>query len=600
MQGKGQLSTRGGRQSTGGKGMTQRVLGPSGSPRRRRWLLVPFALAIMATAIFAFGASGASLPGSNFEIDDPAGATTGANLVTNGVSPAIDWDAIPNTGSPNEVRATDTPTGTNDNSYKGGGSKEDDVCPGASEGGVPNNKSDLQTFGSYKEPVAGGPGVLHVFWQRVNSPQGTTNMDFEFNKSVTPCGGDSPNVQRTQGDILLQFDVDQGGKIATLSKRTWNGNATAGSWSDAVPLTSTVAIGAINQVTIPAAQTDGISTTDLTARTFGEASFDLASVFDPLKCESFGSAMLKSRSSSEFNSALKDFIAPIPLNIQNCGTVIIRKVTQPAGDSQSFGYTKSFTTDPASANTFSLTGEAANDDKTFNNVIFGTGLTVIEDAPPAGWAFVSLDCSASNAGVPAADRVVDPATRKVTFTINSASDVLDCTYTNRKLLGAIEVTKTAKHAASGSSTPVAQAGVSFTVNGVTKATGTDGKACFDGLTFAAAGTSYDVVETLPPGYSADEADLTKEVVVNNAATCTETPYVGESVAFSNTPLTDLTITIDSKVDGGTASTVACTNGGPNGATGTTTGTNGDGTFSAPNLPLKVGANAIVCTIVIDP
>jgi hypothetical protein len=576
-----------------------KIIGPSGSPRRRRWLFAPLFLAFAATLVFAFAATSANLPGSNFEIDDPAGATTGANLTVEGAAPAIDWIGTA------ETRTQDNATGANDNSYKGGGSKEDDVCPVAeSTGGIPNNKSDLQFFGAFKESVGTGPGMLHVFWQRVNSPQGTTNMDFEFNKSSTPCGGGSPNVQRTAGDILLQFDVDQGGKVATLSKRTWIGNATAGNWSAAVPLSETVAIGAINQVPILAANSDGlISEGSLSARTFGEASFDLASVFDPTACVSFGSAMLKSRSSDAFNSALKDFIAPIPLNIQNCASVTIRKVTQPAGETQSFGYHETFNTSPAQAapgDVFSLTGASPNNSVTFSNVLLGANLTVIEDAPPAGWAFVSLDCSASNAGIPAGERVVDPALRKVTFTLNSASDVLDCTYTNRKLLGAIEVTKTAKHAASGSSTPVAQAGVSFTVNGVTKATGTDGKACFDGLTFAAAGTSYDVVETLPAGYAADEADLTKEVLVNNAATCAASPYAGETVAFSNTPLTDLTITINSQVDGGTASTVACTNGGPNGATGTTTGANGDGTFSAPNLPLKVGANAIVCTIVIDP
>jgi hypothetical protein len=69
------------------------------------------------------------------------------------------------------------------------------------------------------------------------------------------------------------------------------------------------------------------------------------------------------------------------------------------------------------------------------------------------------------------------------------------------------------------------------------------------------------------------------------------------VSFGNTPLTDLTITINSQVDGGTASTVNCTNGGP---TNGSTGTNGDGTFTSSNLPPKMGAQAIVCTIVIDP
>ena len=35
-------------------------------------------------------------------------------------------------------------------------------------------------------------------------------------------------------------------------------------------------------------------------------------------CFSFGAAYLKSRSSDAFNSEIKDFVAPIPINITNC------------------------------------------------------------------------------------------------------------------------------------------------------------------------------------------------------------------------------------------------------------------------------------------
>ena len=65
------------------------------------------------------------------------------------------------------------------------------------------------------------------------------------------------------------------------------------------------------------------------ARTFGEAQLDLRLLFQPNKCASFGSAMLKSRSSDSFTSQLKDFVAPVDINLQNCGQVIIRKQTNP-------------------------------------------------------------------------------------------------------------------------------------------------------------------------------------------------------------------------------------------------------------------------------
>ena len=81
---------------------------------------------------------------------------------------------------------------------------------------------------------------------------------------------------------------------------------------------------------IPAAESDGlIATGSKQPRTFGEAQIDLRLLFQADKCASFGSAMLKSRSSDSFTSQLKDFVAPVPIDLQNCANVIIRKQTQP-------------------------------------------------------------------------------------------------------------------------------------------------------------------------------------------------------------------------------------------------------------------------------
>jgi hypothetical protein len=180
------------------------------------------------------------------------------------------------------------------------------------------------------------------------------------------------------------------------------------------------------------------------------------------------------------------------------------------------------------------------------------------------------------------------------WNIDQTTDRVDCTYTNRLRQGAIVVTKTRKHAADGAGDHP-HGGVSFTVNGVTKQTdATTGQACFDGLTWDGTGTLYDVVESVPTGYVSDDPDNTKSVLVDHNATCTGGG--GNTVSFHNTPLTDLSISINSQVDGGTASSVSCTNGGPNGSTEA----NGDGTFNANNLqPTAVGSE-IVCTIVIDP
>ena len=158
------------------------------------------------------------------------------------------------------------------------------------------------------------------------------------------------------------------------------------------------------------------------------------------------------------------------------------------------------------------------------------------------------------------------------------------TFVDPRQRGAILVTKTRKHAADGAGDHP-HAGVDFTVNGVTKTTDANGHACFDGLLFG----NYTVHETLPSGYHG-EAD--KTVAVNNKAGCTDNPYVGETVTFHNTPLTDVSITINSQINGGTATQVDCNNNALDG----TTGANGDGTFSTTNQEPQV----IQCTITIDP
>jgi hypothetical protein len=634
------------------------------------------ALAVLALGIVALPALAshpeASLPGSNFEID------VNANLKVDDPAPSIDWASVADT------RASDTPSGQNDNSYSGG-AKEDDTCPGTTTGSIPNNKSDLLSFGAYVEPEVGGPGFLNLFWTRVQEPSGTTLMDFELNQSKTDCGN-GVNPVRTIGDLLIEYRIEQGGAVANIKVREWTGSA----WGPAVDLTTLVpqqAAGTINSTPIPVAESDGLATVNpISPRTFGEAQLDLDFVFDEGKCESFGSAFLKSRASDAFTSQLKDFIAPVPVNITNCGKVIIRKQTDPDENlnTTQFGYTKSFGTDPATGNTFTLTDD---DDETFTNVLFGTGYTVTEDVIPTGWDFFSLNCSASTGVTPT---ITDET---VTFAIDNSADILDCTYTNRargaiivekitddgfgafdftsgtltpasftltttaagvagkdsktfsdlapgtydvaetvpagwnlvsgtcddgsspasiglsggetvtctfhdaRETGAIEITKTRKHAADGPGDHP-HAGVTFTVTGgelpaagVTAVTNANGVACVDGLLLSSFAGDYTVTETVPDGYSASPTSDT--VTVTAESDCGD----GNEAAagpFHNTPLTNVTVSVDSQVDGGTASTIECDWAAPNASA--STGANGDGSLTKNDLQ----PGTYSCEIVIDP
>ena len=212
--------------------------------------------------------------------------------------------------------------------------------------------------------------------------------------------------------------------------------------------------------------------------------------------------------------------------------------------------------------------------------------TVTEGADPANFAFESLTCTADGGG--------SFSTSGRVATINVVPDsTVTCIYTNQLQTGAIKVTKTRKHAADGPGDHP-HAGVDFTVNGVTKTTDANGVACFDGLTFG----NYNVHETTPAGYHG-EGD--KMVTVDNLAACTDSPYVGESVSFHNTPLTDVTITSTSQVTGGTTSEIRCTAGAPAAFPGTDIGNSPQGpTGSATVAADDLEPGTYTCSVVIDP
>ena len=526
-----------------------------------------------------------SLPGSNFEID------TDANLKVDDPSPSIDWAGV------SEIRATDQPTGNTDDSYQGG-VKEDTACPGEVTGSIPNNKSDLRTFHAYEE--AGGPsnpaGYLNLGWSRVNDPSGTTLMDFEFNQSSTNCAS-GPNRLRTAGDLLIEYSIDQGGSRATITGRTWSGTA----WGSAQTLSNPsptcggnpCATGTINTSSIPFGDSDGILTAgSMAPRTFGEAQIDLRLLFQPNKCASFGSAMLKSRSSDSFTSQLKDFIRPVDIDLQNCGNVIIRKQTLPDEDPNTsvFGYTKQFNTDPSTPNTFTLMDDGVQDYG--NHVLFGSGYTVTEDVLAEDYAFDHLDCSASSGVTPS----INGAT--VTFAIDSDTDVLDCTYFNRLELGALKILKnsTKGGAVNNPGAVFSYDGSSVTDNGANDEDPDVGEVCVSGLSIG----DYTVNETSPPpGYAgAGQSNLTATVV--SGTNCTDNQPSGAGVVtFINAPLADIQVNFRDGGSGETSATsITCANTGttPN----VTPAAGWDDSVTHTGIAIDPSPRTVTCTIVIDP
>jgi hypothetical protein len=86
------------------------------------------------------------------------------------------------------------------------------------------------------------------------------------------------------------------------------------------------------------------------------------------------------------------------------------------------------------------------------------------------------------------------------------------------------------------------------------------------------------------------------VTVDNNALCSDATYVGESISFSDTPLTNITATATSQVTGGTQSTITCVN---------SSNANVGNSPQGPGGSVSVAANGLMpgtytCTIVIDP
>jgi hypothetical protein len=102
---------------------------------------------------------------------------------------------------------------------------------------------------------------------------------------------------------------------------------------------------------------------------------------------------------------------------------------------------------------------------------------------------------------------------------------------------------------------------------------------------------------VPDGYVSDDSEKTVAVTTEDACGGADNEA---QVSFHNTPLTDVTVSVDSQVPGGTASTIACVDGDGNPVDDTATGDGGDGSLGIPDLLPTYPDTTLVCTIVVDP
>ena len=303
---------------------------------RARVLGVAAVVGALGVAIPVF----ANLPDSTFDAGD-------GNLVIN--DEPKDWVNAPNFG-----KTIDKLKGQGDDAF-GEGTSEDTPVPKLKSDGIPPNKSDITRFYVGSETIAGPPlkNFLYLAWERISEPSGTTNFDFELSKSTVISANGSTPV-RTAGDVLVKYDLDSGGTSPTLGYHKWitaamfpagtsagalcESNSSFPCWDKVHTIDGANFEASINKDVIvddPIDPNGGPNPPDptntavrkLSSNTFGEAAIDLvgSGILAAGDCEGFASAYLKSRSSSAFNSAIKDFAAPVPTNINNCGALSVHK-----------------------------------------------------------------------------------------------------------------------------------------------------------------------------------------------------------------------------------------------------------------------------------
>lgn len=300
--------------------------GNSGRRKVGRLLGVAVVIGALAVSIPVF----ANLPNSTFDAGD-------GNLVLD--DEAKDW-----VNAPNFAQRIDKLKGQGDDAM-GNGTSEDTAVPSLVTDGIPPNKSDITRFYVGSETISSPlKNFLYLAWERITDPSGTTNFDFELNQS-TQLSSNGVTPVRTAGDVLIKYDLANGGTNPVLGWHRWvTGGGSAGAiceanskfpcWDKVKMIGNVNFEAAINTVEVddpidpnggPNPATGNVRT--LPIRTFGEAAIDLigSGILQAGSCAPFASAYLKSRSSDAFNAAIKDFAAPIGINIDNCGELRVNK-----------------------------------------------------------------------------------------------------------------------------------------------------------------------------------------------------------------------------------------------------------------------------------
>jgi uncharacterized surface anchored protein len=566
----------------------KQILARTGKRRRLAQVGIIFT-AIALLALIVVPAAFAVLPGSPSSFESGNDPTLGlGNMTVETATPDnTDWVSV--TGEADYLHLTDVAAKTTDDSFTPG-QKQDTTCP-TIEGHKNPPKDDFTDVASFTEVASGGAhdGETYLYGATLRyTANGNASENIELKQSDELCPGSTVLNVRSDGDKMIAIDYLGGGKAVEFHVLTWIvDNATeacfvsndlAPCWgANVLALDPNEAEGGVNTSAISAGN-NSINGKPITAGQFAEfgVNLALADIIPAGSCKTFNQTVWESRSSgASFVSSTKD-IKIEDKAINNCASVSVTKVGSDNGSQEGAVFTLYNGTGTGGTVVGTCTVDStgacvdANGDNPFTGLNPGT-YTLGETGTPAGYG-------------------TDPLLLPDGYTFTLAiGDSLPLTFTDPLLSGAIVIAKTAKHAdKSGNTSPNLVAGFTITDSGgaeTTTSTDSDGAACVDGLPAGDATVS----ETGPPtGYSAGADQV---VTVVGGTTCANAD--GVVASFVNTPLTDITVSVNSQVDGGTSSTISCDD--PD-ATSGSTDANGDGSVTASDLE----PGKYICTVVVDP
>jgi hypothetical protein len=281
-------------------------------------------------------------PAAAFTTDAPLAGTTfqagdGDQEATGGLR---DWATV----APSPGTTSVDPPSSGRNMFSEG-SKEQ--APGAWTlvGREPSNKFNF--LAAWARAETGSREDLYLAFRR-ESPNGNTYLTFELNQDTRRWDSDgnaaTPDVPcRQDGDVLLSYEIEPGGTAepdpVTVRLYRWHeatqdtatgcsrtGTMTGGAVLNSPLGADPLAQGAINEdgpiTNHLDTDGDGRPDTPVFGRgTFGEAGINVTGAVEQLglKCGAFGQIQLHSRASVSIDSAVKDYVAPVPLRIDTCG-----------------------------------------------------------------------------------------------------------------------------------------------------------------------------------------------------------------------------------------------------------------------------------------